>query len=108
MIYIRIELWPFGNQQEARVLSEVVIANVGGDTRQGEYEVRASQEGGFLAEGFKLNSMTQSGKHRERLRQPKEESVLVKVGARHKRSLGFWPLLRKVFGKIDRELRRPT
>jgi hypothetical protein len=108
MIYIRIEIWPFGNQKEARVLSEVVIANVGGDTRQGEYEVRASQEGGFLAEGFKLNSMTQSGKHRERLSHPKQESVLAQVRVRHERSLGFWPLFRKVFSKIDRELRRPT
>lgn len=88
------------------MLSEVVIANVGGDMQQGEYEARASQEGGFLAERFKLNSMTQSGKHRERLKQPREESVLVSVQAHHERSLGFWPLLRKVFSKIDRELGR--
>jgi len=103
MIYVRIEIWPFGNKKEARLLSEVVIANVGGDNKHGEYEVRASHEGGFLAEGFKLNSMTQSGKHRERLAHPKESSVLVRTKAKHERDLGFWPLLRKVFGKIARE-----
>jgi hypothetical protein len=104
MIYIRIELWPLGNQKEAKLLSEVVIANVGGDAEQREYDVLASNEGGFLAEGFKLNSMTQSGKRRERLLHPKEGSVLIRVKAKHERVLGFWPLLRKVFSKIASEV----
>jgi hypothetical protein len=104
MIYVRIELWPFGNQKEARLIGEVVVANVGGDHEHGEYEVRVSQEGGFRAEPYKLNSMTQSGKIRLRVKDPAPSSVMSKFGLKHERSRGIWVLLKKTLSKLVREL----
>jgi hypothetical protein len=47
MLYIRIEIWPFGNRDKARVLGEATIANVGGDNNMANYEALISKFGGF-------------------------------------------------------------
>lgn len=38
MIYVRVELWPRGDQAKAKVVGEATIANVGGTIEVGEYE----------------------------------------------------------------------
>ena len=38
MIVVRIELWPKGSEEHKRLLSTMVIANVGGDVEIGKYE----------------------------------------------------------------------
>ena len=108
MIYIRIEVWPGGNKVDAKLVSEMVVGNVGKYTEDGEYEVKISKPDGFKAEPYKLNSMTQTGRHRERLLDPLPSSVLARLELRHKRSRGIWQLLRKVFGKLAREVEDGT
>jgi hypothetical protein len=49
VIYIKIELWPGGDSTRARVLSEGIIHNVGGDSARGNYEYLFSKVGGFGA-----------------------------------------------------------
>ncbi len=44
MIYVRIELWPRGDRARARLLTEAVIANVGGAGGHANYDVRLSHE----------------------------------------------------------------
>lgn len=95
MIYIRIELWPFGNHRQAKLLGEMVVANVGGDADMGEYDIRASVEGGFEAQPHVLPSLTQSNRVRTRLSSPKPESVLATGHVRHRRADGFWLLLKR-------------
>lgn len=43
MIYVRVELWPWGMRDRARLLGEATISNVGGDAARGDYEVRLSR-----------------------------------------------------------------
>ena len=41
MIYIRIELWPYGDRTQARAIGEAFIANDGsGSSTRGSYDVR--------------------------------------------------------------------
>ena len=50
MIYMRLELWPGGDRSRARILSEGIIHNTGGDATTGEYEYLFSKTGGFKAD----------------------------------------------------------
>jgi len=104
MIYIRIEIWPWGRKADAELISEVVVENVGGPEDAAKYAVRASKPGGFRAEPYKLNSMTQTGRHKQRVLDPLPDSVLTEVRVNHKRSKGIWVLVRKVLSKLVREL----
>ena len=47
MIYIKIELWPMGNQKQAKTLQEGIIYNVGGSPTVGDYKFAFSKQGGF-------------------------------------------------------------
>lgn len=39
MLVVRIELWPQGNKKSARLIEQIVIANVGGTQELGDYDV---------------------------------------------------------------------
>ena len=53
MIYVRIELWPLGNRERARLLQEVHIANDGtGDRDRGNYRAMVSHSTTFRGSGF--------------------------------------------------------
>ena len=56
MIYIRIELWPGGDNSRARILQEGIIHNTGGDEATGEYEYLFSKVGGFKADLLRLRT----------------------------------------------------
>lgn len=43
MIYIRVELWPFGDRTRARTLGEATVANVGGTDTRGTYDFKIMQ-----------------------------------------------------------------
>jgi len=43
VIYVRVELWPYGLKDRATLLGEATISNVGGDARRGNYDVRLSR-----------------------------------------------------------------
>lgn len=47
MIYIKLELWPGGNQKRAQTLCEGLIANIGGTRKLGSYIYKLSKVGGF-------------------------------------------------------------
>lgn len=48
MIYIRIEMWPKGDNARARILQEGIIHNTGGDdATTGNYSFIFSRVGGF-------------------------------------------------------------
>jgi hypothetical protein len=47
MLYIRIELWPRGQRDQARVLGEATIANVGGGEKMAHYDAKIAKFGGF-------------------------------------------------------------
>lgn len=102
MIYIRIELWPGGNRHRAKTLSEVVIANVGGDQEEGIYNAYKSEEGGFT-----LNPATDS---EDRIHDPNPASIQARLtGVHHFSDLGFWKLIRRIFNKFqERELLEGT
>jgi hypothetical protein len=38
MIYIKVELWPFGDKTKAKSLGEMYVANVGGTSTRGVYK----------------------------------------------------------------------
>lgn len=44
MLYVRVEIWPYGDRSRARLLQEMTIANVGGDYERGNYLVQASSQ----------------------------------------------------------------
>ena len=46
MIYVRVELWPFGQKEKARVIGEITVGNVGGTDELGDYEVEATDNRG--------------------------------------------------------------
>lgn len=52
MIYVRIELWPLGSRERARLLQEVTISNVGGDVEKGDYEVVVSHSTTYKGVGL--------------------------------------------------------
>jgi hypothetical protein len=56
MIYVRIELWPGGCKERARILQEGLIYNTGGDRTTGEYEFKLSKVGGFKADDRALRT----------------------------------------------------
>lgn len=45
MIVVKLELWPFGDEERAREIGRTYIANVGGDTTLGNYEVAVCRRG---------------------------------------------------------------
>lgn len=47
MIYIKIEMWPKGDNKRARILQEGIIHNHGGDATTGDYGFVFSKVGGF-------------------------------------------------------------
>jgi hypothetical protein len=49
MIYVKIEIWPMGDNTRARCLQEALIYNTGGDRSTGEYAFKFSKVGGFRA-----------------------------------------------------------
>lgn len=55
MLYVRIELWPWGNRSKSRLLHEGIIRNTGeGDLSNGEYRALLSNKGGFKRDDDKL------------------------------------------------------
>jgi hypothetical protein len=50
MIYVRVELWPFGLKEKARVIGEMTVVNIGGNEEWGNYEVETKADRGT---GFK-------------------------------------------------------
>jgi len=49
MVVVRIELWPFGQQDKSRLLGVVKIANdLSGDKKYGNYAVDLSHAGKYL------------------------------------------------------------
>jgi hypothetical protein len=53
MLYVRIELWPFGNRERARLLQEMHIANdATGDREAGNYRAAISHSTTFRGNGF--------------------------------------------------------
>ncbi len=50
MVVVRIELWPEGDPKKARLLGVATLTNDGtGDTKYGNYDVKLSHAGKFLA-----------------------------------------------------------
>ncbi len=48
MIYVRMEMWPKGNRERARLLGELLICNTGAGTpSRGTYHYALSKRGGF-------------------------------------------------------------
>lgn len=47
MIHVRAELWPKGDRSAPRPLGEMVIENVGGDDKVGNYRYSISKRFGF-------------------------------------------------------------
>jgi hypothetical protein len=53
MIYVRIELWPRGRKEHARLLQELTIVNdTTGSREDGNYDVRVSHATTFKGQGF--------------------------------------------------------
>lgn len=50
MIYVRVELWPFGQKEKARVIGEMTVGNIGGTDEVSDYQVKATDDRGT---GFK-------------------------------------------------------
>jgi hypothetical protein len=49
MIVVKVELWPFGDEDKARLLGVLMIANDGtGDNKKASYEVQASHAGKYF------------------------------------------------------------
>lgn len=42
MLYVRVEIWPYGDRSRARLLQEMTISNTGGDSERGDYRVQVS------------------------------------------------------------------
>ncbi len=58
MIVIRIELWPWGFESRKRELGRMLIDNVGGTNKRGDYRVRVLRKGSetkVLREGEVMN-----------------------------------------------------
>lgn len=51
MIVVKVELWPHGNQSEAREIGRMTVANVGGNERHGDYAVHIADDTGLRAAG---------------------------------------------------------
>lgn len=68
MIYVRVELWPFGQKEKAKVIGEMTVGNIGGTDEVGDYEVEATDNRGTGFTGVVLG---------------------------HERKLPIWALLRK-------------
>lgn len=46
MIYVRVELWPFGQKEKAKVIGEMTVWNIGGTDELGDYEVETKDDRG--------------------------------------------------------------
>jgi hypothetical protein len=46
MIYVRVELWPFGQKEKAKVIGEMTVSNYGGTEELSDYEVEATDNRG--------------------------------------------------------------
>ena len=46
MIYVRVELWPYGIKDKARLIGEMTVGNIGGTDEIGDYEVDAKDNRG--------------------------------------------------------------
>lgn len=46
MIYVRVELWPFGAKERSLLVGEMTIGNVGGGKHEGDYLVEAKDNRG--------------------------------------------------------------
>jgi len=66
MVVVRIELWPFGQQDKSRLLGVVKIANdLSGDKKYGNYVVDLSHAGKYLG---KKKGVWKSGRVKHHLR----------------------------------------
>lgn len=45
MIVVKVELWPYGHESEAKELSRMYIANTGGTKDRGNYKVAVMRKG---------------------------------------------------------------
>lgn len=45
MIVVKLEMWPHGDEGRAYTLGRTYIANVGGDTKRGDYRVAVCRKG---------------------------------------------------------------
>lgn len=94
MIYVRIELWPFGDRDRRAVLGEMVIANDGTGTKNiGNYNVWSKTDPKKLLDNQSVpqNSMllrSWIGKM-----QPKRVEF-------HDRELRIWELIRKAIESV--------
>lgn len=55
MIYVRVELWPWGVKEKARLIGEMKVGNVGGTDVVGDYEVQATDDRGTGFNGVVLD-----------------------------------------------------
>lgn len=46
MIYVRVELWPWGIKEKAKLIGEMTVGNIGGTDDVGDYEVEATDNRG--------------------------------------------------------------
>lgn len=77
MLVLKVEIWPFGEQENAEPLAEIHIFNDGsGDKEIGHYWVEDASRGGADAD------------------------FIGRVKA-HPRAKGFWPLLRRVCALME-------
>lgn len=62
MIFIRVEIWPHGNQDAKRTLGEAIIHNTGdGTSTRGTYAYILSRRGGFKERRHRGISMADVG-----------------------------------------------
>ena len=45
MLVVKIEMWPYGDGSKAREIGRTYIANVGGNSKKGDYEVAVCRRG---------------------------------------------------------------
>lgn len=45
MIVVKVELWPFGREDKAEEIGRTYIANIGGTTERGDYDVAMCRRG---------------------------------------------------------------
>lgn len=41
MLVVKLEIWPFGDEESKRLIGELRISNVGGTKDEGDYKVKA-------------------------------------------------------------------
>lgn len=71
MLVVKVEIWPYGAESQAKELGRLYIANVGGTLGKGKYEVSEQD-----------------------FRDKPRTTDLIEIPS-HTRSRGFWPLVKQ-------------